>query len=330
MKALVTGGGGFLGSAIARALREREWQVTCLQRGDYPELEAAGCRCQRGDICDLQTVIKACTGQDIVFHVAAKAGVWGSWHSYFQPNVIGTRNIIAGCKRAAVPRLVYTSSPSVVFNGSDEAGIDESEPYPSHHLCHYSATKAMAEAAVLDAVDPHLACVALRPHLIWGAGDQHLLPRLVERARRGKLKFIGDGTNKIDATCIENAVAAHLQTADRLEHDAVCNGKAYFISNGEPLPSKELINKLLACAGEKPVDACVPAGVAYCAGALFEAVYGLLRIRSEPLMTRFVARQLSTEHWFDLSAARRDLDYQALINNETGFERLRQAMQSDE
>ena len=328
MKALVTGAGGFLGGAIAAALAARGWEITTLQRGFYQHLETAGYRNIQATLTDLQAVVTACEGQDAVFHVAAKAGVWGSYQSYYDANVLGTLNVIAGCKRNNVAKLIYTSSPSVVFNGQDESGINEQAPYPESFLGHYSATKSIAEQAVLNAADKKLSCVALRPHLIWGPGDQHLLPRIIDRAQKGKLKFVGNGENLIDSTYIDNAVEAHLNAESSLAPDAACNGKAYFISNGDALPSKVLINKLLACAAEPPVDKHISSKVAYIAGAVLEATYTVLRIKSEPIMTRFVARQLATEHWFDLSAARQDLHYQSSVSNEEGFQRLQESRQA--
>ncbi len=330
MKALITGAGGFLGGAIAKALREKAWQVNCLQRGDYPELESIGCKNFQGSITNLDTVLNAAEGTDVVFHVAAKAGVGGNYQSYYQPNVVGTQNVVAACKRLGIPKLIYTSSPSVVFDGHDESGINESAPYPLYHLAHYSKTKAIAEQWALNAIDKNFSCTALRPHLIWGPGDQHLLPRIIDRVKAGRLKFVGDGQNKIDSTYIDNAVEAHLLAADKLTPDAACNGKAYFISNDDAMAAKELINQLIKCAGLSPVDKHISPKIAYVVGTLLEAIYGALHVTSEPIMTRFVAKQLSTEHWFDLTAAKNDLGYQASISNEEGFKRLAAALGNEQ
>ncbi|HEY0982029.1 NAD-dependent epimerase/dehydratase family protein [Schlesneria sp.] len=322
MRVLVTGGNGFLGKAIVERLVDRGEQVCSLQRSDTPELKARGVECFRGDLGDAAAVDQAVTGCELVFHVAAKAGVWGRYEDYHRINVVGTENVINACRRHGVSRLVYTSSPSVVFNGKDETGIDESAPYPDHYLTHYPQTKALAEQRVIAANGADLATVALRPHLIWGPGDNHLIPRLIQRGRAGGLRRVGDGRNLVDATYIDNAADAHLLAADHLMQGSGCAGKVYFISNGEPLPLWDLINRILGCANVAPVTRTVSANVAYAAGAAMELVYKLTGRQDEPRMTRFVARQLSTSHWFRLDAARRDLNYVPQVTVEEGLRRL--------
>lgn len=322
MKALVTGGGGFLGSAIARRLLARGDAVRCLARGAYPELAAEGVELHRGDLADLACVRQAVEGCDAVFHVAAKAGVWGPYAEYHAANVLGTENVVTACRAAGVGKLVYTSTPSVTFAGKDEEGVDESIPYAERFLCHYPSTKARAEVHVLAANGPDLATVALRPHLIWGPGDNHLVPRILARAKAGRLKLVGPGDKRVDSTYIDNAADAHLLACDALAPGAPCAGRAYFISNGEPMALGALVNRILEAAGLPPVTRSVPAGVAYAAGAVMELVYGALRRKDEPLMTRFVARQLSTAHWFNISAAKRDFGYEPSVSIETGMQRL--------
>lgn len=330
MKALVTGGGGFLGGAIVRQLLGRGDEVVAFQRGDYPALAQLGAQVIRGDLADAEAIAGAAEGVDAVFHVAAKAGVWGSYDSYYQANVVGTRHVVAACVRHNIPKLIYTSSPSVTFAGHDENGVDESHPYPEKYLTAYPKTKALAEQHVLQMNGPGLQTVALRPHLIWGPGDHHLVPRIIERARAGKLKLIGDGQNKVDSTYIDNAAHAHLAAHDALTtHTTAPAGKAYYISNDEPLPMVELLNGILGAAGEPPVTRSVSPKLAYAVGAALEIVHGLLHIKSEPIMTRFVARQLSTAHWYDLTAARRDLHYNPPVTQDEGFERLAVSLHED-
>ena len=330
MRALVTGGGGFLGKAIATRLRSSGVDVRSLSRGDYPDLRAIGVECVRGDIADAAAVLSAAQECDVVFHVAAKAGVWGPYESYRLANVVGTENVLAACRTHQIPKLVYTSSPSVVFDGKDEAGINESAPYPQHYLTHYPQTKAIAERAVLAANGVRfangglLSTVALRPHLIWGPGDNHLVPRLIERARTGKLRRVGDGKNLVDTVYIDNAVEAHLLAAQRLEPGSSVAGKAYFITNGEPVRLWDLIDRMLACANLPPVKKSISAKAAYVAGTLLEAGYKFLGRQDEPVMTRFVARQLATAHWFDISAARNDFGYVPLVTIGEGLKRLSQ------
>jgi nucleoside-diphosphate-sugar epimerase len=328
MQILVTGGGGFLGQAIVRRLIARGDRVRILQRSDAPELVSLGVECLRGDISDFSVVKRAAANCQILFHVAAKAGVWGPFDDYYRANVVGTENVINACHSQGVRKLVYTSSPSVVFNGQNETGIDESVPYPARYLAHYPQTKAMAERLVVAANRDGFATVSLRPHLIWGPGDNHLVPRLIQRARAGQLRRVGDGTNIVDATYIDNAADAHLQAADRLESGSAVAGKCYFISNGEPLPLWDLINRMLACADLPPITRGISATTAYLIGLMLERCYALTGRSEEPRMTRFVARQLSTSHWFCLDAARRDFGYEPKIGFEEGLRRLAASLKS--
>jgi 2-alkyl-3-oxoalkanoate reductase len=326
MKVLVTGGGGFLGQAIIRRLIGAGDQVRSLQRSPSPELLALGVDCMRGDISQSDTVYRAAKDCDVVFHVAAKAGVWGCYNEFYQANVVGTENVIDACRAIGIGRLVYTSSPSVVFNGHDENGIDESVGYPPRYLTHYPQTKALAEQRVMAANDASLATVSLRPHLIWGPGDNHLVPRLIQRSQQGRLWRVGDGGNLVDTTYIDNAVEAHLLAAKHLAPGSAVAGRSYFISNGEPMPLWDMIDKLLACANQPPVRRRISATAAYVAGMAFECAYSALGLRDEPPMTRFVARQLATSHWFRLNAAQRDFGYVPQVTVEEGLRRLATAL----
>lgn len=324
MHALVTGGGGFLGHAIARQLRARGDWVRSLSRGAYPELETLGVEAVRGDLLDGQTVAAACQGIDCVFHTAAVAGIGGPWKTYYDINVLGTRNVLEGCRRGQVPRLVYTSSPSVTFAGTDQCGCDERAPYASTWLAHYPHSKALAEQDVLKVSGKgHPRTCALRPHLIWGPRDGHLIPRLVRRARSGRLRRVGDGTNRVDMIYVENAATAHLQAADALlSRDSQVTGKAYFLSQGEPVNCWQWIDQLLALADLPPVQKSISLAAARRIGAACEATYRLLRLSSEPPMTRFLAAQLGHSHWFDITAARQDFGYQPQVSTAEGMRRL--------
>jgi len=327
MKLLVTGGGGFLGKALAKALVQEGHDVRSFSRGDYMELRSLGVEIRRGDIAYEKSFFAAVKGCEAVFHVAAKAGVWGPYEEYYKTNVVGTKNVINACIRNKVKRLIFTSSPSVVFGNTDQEGVDESEPYPRRYLSHYPRTKAMAEQLVLKANSDTLATVSLRPHLIWGPGDNHLIPRIVARARSGKLRLVGDGKNLVDTVYIDNAVDAHLAALDCLSPGSVVSGKAYFITNGEPLPMAGIINKVLKAAGLPALTKKISTRAAYAAGAVMESVYSLLRRRDEPLMTRFLARELSCSHWFDISAARRDLGYNPAVSIDEGMLKLKEWLQ---
>jgi 2-alkyl-3-oxoalkanoate reductase len=323
MKALVTGGGGFLGSAIARLLRERGDQVRSFSRGKHAQLSILGVEEFNGDLADPAAVLEAVKGCDIVFHVAAKAGIWGSYEEFYRANVTGTQNVVAACLANKVERLVYTSSPSVVFDGSDVEGGDESLPYPASYEAHYPATKAIAEQIVMDANSASLATVSLRPHLIWGPGDNHLVPRIVAKGRAGKLRRLGSSPCLVDTVYIDNAAQAHLDAADRLEPGSAISGKTYFISNGEPLPLWEMVDRILAAAGVAPVSGSLNPGVAYRIGTACEFLWKFLCLSGEPPMTRFMASELSHAHWFDISAARQELGYQPQVTIDEGLKRLK-------
>lgn len=321
-RVLVTGAGGFLGGAVADLALARGYLVRGLARGTYPALEARGIEMVRGDLGDPDTVRDAVRGCDAVLHVAALPGMWGKKADFVRTNVDGTQNVIDACLAHGVSRLVYTSTPSVVHGGGDVEGLDETAPYPTHFSAHYPATKAEAERRVLAANSPVLSTVALRPHLIWGPGDNHILPRLVQRARAGRLRLVGGGTKRIDATYVTNAAQAHLDALDRLAPGAACAGRPYFIAQGEPVEQRVLINALLATAGVPPVTRSVPAGVAFAAGAVLELTYTLLGLKGEPPMTRFVAEQLATAHFYNLDGARRDLGYSPAVTMSDGLQRL--------
>jgi nucleoside-diphosphate-sugar epimerase len=321
MKILVTGGGGFLGSNICRQLRLRGHEVVSIARHRYPVLDQLGVRQVQGDISAFDPMLAATKGCDAVIHTAARAGIGGSLAEYSATNIAGTVAVLGACEMNGVRKIVHTSTPSVVHTGADIENGNESLPYAQRFHAHYPATKAAAERQVLAANGPNLATVALRPHLIWGPGDNHLLPRLVQRARAGKLRFVGP-PKKVDTVYIDNAVQAHLDALDRLEIGAPCSGKAYFISQGQPLPLDEMVNRLLKACGLPPETRRVSVGMAKSMGWLFEQWYRLTGNRGEPPMTRFLAEQLSTAHWFNIGAARRDLGYQPKVTLAEGMVRV--------
>jgi nucleoside-diphosphate-sugar epimerase len=259
---------------------------------------------------------------DVVFHAGAVPGIWGPRKVFWDINVGGTEHVLAGCRDHGVAKLVFTSSPSVVFGEEEVCGIDESTPYPARYLTHYPETKARAEQLVLAANDANLATVALRPHYIWGPGDTNLIPRVIDRARRGRLIQVGDGQNLVDITYIDNCAAAHLLAAERLSPGAACAGRAYFIANAEPVRIWPWLDGLMKRLGVRGVRRRMPYGLARGMGFVSELVYGALGIRREPLMTRFLAAQLAKSHYFNMSAARRDLDYEPAVSNEEGVDRL--------
>jgi nucleoside-diphosphate-sugar epimerase len=331
--AFVTGASGFIGGKIAERLLAEGRRVRVLSRRPLPELEAKGAEVVLGDLDDRHALARGCRSSETVFHVAGRVGVWGPRSEFFRVNVGGTQNLLAACREAGVHRLVYTSSPSVVFNGGDLRNVDESAPLCVHAPCAYPTSKAAAETEVLQAHSAGLATIALRPHLVWGPGDKNVVPRIIALARAGKLKIVGAGTNKVDITHIANVVDAHLLAegalmgvagvADPGERGKApgsttpvtlpAGGRAYFITNGEPVLLWDWINQVLRGVGLTPVTKKVPLPVAYAAGGLLEAWWRVSDRAGEPPMTRFVAKEMATDHWFNIAAARRDLGYHPLV-----------------
>ena len=312
MKNLVTGGGGFVGGYIVERLLARGYAVRSIGRSPQPELVAKGVEVVCGDLTDATAVSAACEGVDAVFHVAARAGVWGSWESFYGPNVIGTRNVLSACRKWQVKRLVYTSTPSVVFNGDSIRGGDESLPYGKNWLCHYAETKALAEQEALAANSEKLQVVALRPHLIFGPGDPHLLPRVIESVKAGRLRIVGDGSAKVDVSYVGNVADAHLDAFDALERGKGA-GQAYFISQGEPVDLWPWLNSILEGLGQPPLTQKIPLPLAYGIGALCEGVWKVLRRRTDPPITRFVAVELAKDHYFDIRKAQNALGYRPRV-----------------
>lgn len=328
MKILVTGGGGFLGQALCRGLVERGHRVVSFNRGRYPALDALGVEQIQGDLGEREAVIAAARGCEAVFHNAAKAGAWGPYAEYHRANVLGTDHVIAACRTHGIGRLVYTSTPSVTHRATHPVagGTAETVPYGERLKAPYAATKLVAERAVLAANDASLVTVALRPRLIWGPGDNQLLPRLVARAKAGRLRLVGNGENLIDTTYIDNAAQAHFDAFAHLAPGAACAGRAYFISNGEPKTLRETLNGLLAAVGAPTVQKTIPFRLAYAIGAVCEGLWHALPLQGEPPMTRFLAEQLATTHWYSMEPARRDFGYVPKVSFAEGLERLRAAM----
>jgi nucleoside-diphosphate-sugar epimerase len=326
LKVLVTGGGGFLGRAIVQRLVERGDKVYSFSRGFYSELESLGVGQFQGDVSDKKAVEKACDGIDLVFHVAAKFGVWGNYDDYYRTNVIGTLNVIHACETHHVNWLVYTSTPNVIFDGNDMEGVDESIPYPKKFPAHYPKTKAIAEQNVVKAARGTLKTIILRPHFIWGPRD-NALPRIMARANH--LRIVGDGKNRVDTIFIDDAANAHILAADSLEQNKALSGNIYFLSQGKPVYLWDMINAFLKAADLDPVIRKIPRRLAWLMGALIEFIYKIFRLDGEPQLTRYIANILSTSHWFDIGAARKDLGYVPTVSIEEGLCKLEDWLKSD-
>ena len=321
-KIVVTGGGGFVGQAIVRMALIRGLDCTVIGRNHYPAIEALGARCLVGDIRDAKFVAEGVRGADTVFHVAALAGIWGPWASYQTINVFGTENVIGACRASGVAHLVYTSTPSVVFDRDHITGGDESLPYPRQFLCNYAKSKVIAEKMVLSANSESLATCAIRPHLVWGPEDPHLVPRLLMKGKKRELKRVGNGDNLVDISYVDNVAHAHLLAADNLAGSRSAAGKAYFVSQCQPVNLWDWINELFERVGIEPVTAAVPFPVAYAAGAALELLHTFFRNENEPRMTRFLSEQLAKSHYFSCGAIERDLGYSPIVSTDSGMEKL--------
>jgi nucleoside-diphosphate-sugar epimerase len=342
VKALVTGGGGFLGRRLAEILSARGDHVRVLGRRTYPDLLRQGIECLQGDVRDLDACRRACADREVVFHAAALAGVWGPRRQFFEINVKGTANLLRACLESKVGSLVYTSSPSVAIGDVDIEGGDESLPYPRRYRAAYPESKAVAERMVLAADgwemvpnDPaaygpshgesdvrHLRTCALRPHLIWGPGDPHLLPRVVQAARARRLARIGRGDQRVDITYVDNAAHAHVLAALELAGQARCGGKAYFIGDDEPVVLWDWINLVLGRLDLPPVQRRLPLWLARCLAGCLEALHTAIPALGEPRLTRFTVAQLAQAHWFSHRRAAVDFGYHAIVGPAAGLDRL--------
>ena len=333
MRALVTGGGGFLGRYIVERLLARGDSVRTFGRGDYPDLKQLGVDVFQGDLRDESAVRAACAGIDTVFHTAAFPGIHSQWKPFYEINTLGTCYVINGCLEHGVQKLAYTSSPSVVFTGKPQIKIDETTPYPKKWLAHYPHSKALGEEAVLKANGSPLpnssgvlSTCSLRPHLLWGPRDHHLIPRLYRRFSTGCLVKVGNGDNLVDQLYVENAAQAHLQAIDALVPGSKVAGKAYFLSQGEPVNCWSWIDELLALGGYESVKRRISFRFAWTTGAIFEWAYNTFGITSEPIMTRFLAANLALSHYYDISAAKNDFGFVPEISTEEGMKRLKESL----
>ncbi len=316
-RVLVSGYGGFLGSAICRQLIHEGFQVVGLARKSYPSLASIGVQTIQGDAADRETVQSLVSRCDAVIHTAAIAGVGGHPSDYEHANVTTTQVLLKASIEAKVGAFVFCSSPSVVFAGRSQCNIDESEPYPERYLADYPRTKAIAEQMVLAASNELPVC-SLRPHLIWGKGDNHLTPRLVDRARRGRLRVVGDGRNIIDTVHVDYAADAHVKALKvLLKNPTSTNGRAFFITDGQPIGCWDWIDLILRQFGLSKPNKSISVVAAYRLGYALELIYKSLRLRGEPPMTRFVALQMGLDHYYNIDAARSLLGYEPIGDRQT-------------
>lgn len=327
---LVTGGGGFVGKAIVGMALAEGAECYVIGRNRYPEVEALGAHCIIGDIRDSDHILKQCKDFDTVFHVAALAGIWGAWSDYQSINVLGTENVVRACQINQIPSLVYTSTPSVVFNRDHIIGGDESLPYPDRFLCHYARSKVLAEKMVLSANSETLATCAIRPHLVWGPDDPHLIPRLLDKGKKKQLRKVGGGSNFVDISYVDNVAHAHILAAKDLQSSKIAAGKAYFVSQGEPVNLWNWINELFAKVGIATVEKKVSFPLAFTVGAVLEGIHTIFIKQREPRMTRFLAEQLAKSHYFSTHAIENDLGYSPIVSTDDGMNKLVEWIQHNE
>lgn len=323
MRAVVTGGGGYIGQHIVRQLLDRHDEVLVLGRRRYPDVEAWGAAGAQTDLTtDDPDLPRHLEGADVVFHVAALPPYFAPKRVFVATNVDGTRRVLEACRAAGVPRLVFTGTPSSTFDGGHAEGATEADcPYPPTFLTPYAETKARAEQMVLGANTDDLATTSLRPHLVYGPEEPHMLPRVLARHRAGRLPRIGDGTNRMGLTYVDNAAAAHIQAADALDPGSPNAGKAYFVTDPEPVVFWDWVQAFLTGLGEAPIRRHVSRRTAHRLGAVAEALWRVLPLPGEPPMTRFVATALATSHWYDLSAARSDFGLDHPVDGDEGLAR---------
>jgi len=328
---LVIGGTGFLGGEIIRQLLERGQKVRtlCRRNGDVPE----GAEVVLGDITDHPSLERACQGVETVYHTASIPSISVHWDPFFATNIIGTLNVRDVCRKVGVQKMIYTSSASVIFNGKPQHGVDETTPYPTEWLAHYPHSKAVAERLVLDTATEHptqdrseqgsLLTCSIRPHLIIGKRDRHLIPRLLQRAESGRLFRVGNGKNLIDIIFVENAALGHIQAAEALtSKESPVNGNAYFLSQGEPVNCWEWIDEVLVMKGLPKVKRSISHTAAWMLGLALEGWYTCFRLRGEPIMTRFLAAELALTHYLNIDKARRDFGYAPVVSMAEGMRRL--------
>ena len=315
MKIVITGGRGFVGEALTKKFINSEHTIHTIGRSSHFTKSDLPANCQH-HCCDLandpipEDIFR---GADLIFHIAAKAGVWGKYTDFYSSNVTATRNILSACKKYRINKLIYTSTPSVVFSGQPIVNGSESLPYGNSGLSAYAETKAIAEREILEANESQkLQTIALRPHLIWGEGDPHLLPRVINRHKKGRLCIVGEGRNTVDLTHVDNVVHAHICAMESMVNNTSLGGKAYFIGQDEPVNLWDWLNKIFMMLDLPGLTKKIPYRKAYLLGFSLEKIWGILRLGGEPPMTRFVANQLAHDHWFSIQSAKKDLGYEPI------------------
>ena len=321
-KIVITGAGGFLGLHIAKLLsKNNDHTIINISRNHHVELDQLGIRTIECDISKKEDVEAIdLTNVEAIFFFFSIAGVWGRRGQYYQVNYLGTVNLVNHAKKSDVPNFIYTSTPSVVFGDQDIVLGDEGLEYPKKYYTDYAYTKSLAEKYVKEQCNSSFKAICLRPHLIWGPGDPHLIPRIITKAKQGRLKMVGEGENLVDIIYVKNAALAHIQAWMALKENPLLSGNCYFIGQERPVNLWDFINQVLALKKVRPVSGYISFNMAYKIGWLMEIIYKFLGIyKPEPPMTRFVAMQLAKSHYFSHAKAREDFGYEPLVSIESGL-----------
>lgn len=315
MRVLVTGATSLLGGAVVERLVARGDDVSVFQRRSGP----SGLSEHLGDVADRDAVDRAVHGATAVIHLAARVGVTGPWSEYEAANIVGTQNVVGAAQASGVRRFVYVSSPSVAHHGASLVGAPAGPADPDRARGNYARSKAQGELIALDADSPDLAAVAIRPHLVWGPGDTQLIGRIVERARAGRLPTVGTGAALIDTTYVENAADTLVAALDRAPE---IGGRALVVTNGQPRPVREILNRIVLAAGLEPSRVRIPYRIAWGGGLIAERIWERRGSDRDPPMTSFLAEQLGTAHWFDQRETREVLRWSPAVTLADGFDRL--------
>ncbi|MCD1286723.1 MULTISPECIES: NAD-dependent epimerase/dehydratase family protein [unclassified Brevibacterium] len=318
MRITVTGASGLLGSSVARALIAAGHEVTTLQRRPSG---AEGARDVIGSVTDPSTVTEALTGAEAVVHLAAKVSMMGDPKDFEAVNIGGTRTLVEAAQAAGVPRLIHISSPSVAHTGESIIGEGAGPASPDHARGEYARTKAAGEFIALAADSADFRVLVLRPHLMWGPGDAQLTERVIDRARSGRMPVLGSGAALVDTLFVDNAVEAIVAALDAVDAK---HGEALVVTNGQPRPIGELMSRIAIAGGASEPKLRIPVAPALAAGSVVEKVWDLGEHDDEPPLTRFLAEQLSTAHWFDQRRTHEVLGWRPRVSVEEGLEILAQ------
>jgi nucleoside-diphosphate-sugar epimerase len=322
-RAFVTGGSGFVGGRLIERLVGDSWSVAALARSDRAAdaVRTRGAEPVRGELSDLPALVTGMAGADVCFHAAAKVEDFGPWPEFAAVNVEGTRNVLRACRAAAVGRAVHVSTEAVLMHGQPLVHADETYPLAFRSAAPYSRSKAMAEQVVLEEGGGSLEAMIVRPRFVWGRGDTTLLPLLVEATRSGALRWVGGGRHRTSTTHVDNTVEGLLAAA---EHGR--GGRAYFVTDGDPVVFREFVSELIATQGVTPPEGTVPTPVARALAAAGETAWKLLPLPGVPPLTRFASWVASQECTLDDSRARSELGYAPVKTREQGMRELRDAV----